>query len=245
MGRLVAAAVATAAGLELVGCIEARGSQSVGSKVAGIEVTDSIQSVPGAVDVVVEFTNAHVTPVLLEGAVLRGAAFVSGTTGLSQETMRAIHEAAQSIAVLHAPNMSLGVAVLRHLVAQASRLLEGFDVEIVELHHRHKSDAPSGTALALAQTIRAERPSSSLRTGRSGTTGPKPEEEIGVHSVRAGGIAGEHHVIFAASGERVVLTHKAESRDAFVWGAIRAVRFLAGKRPGLYAIEDVLGLAGS
>ena len=170
--------------------------------------------------------------------------FVSGTTGLDASDYALLDAAAGDIAVLHATNTSLGVAVLNRLAADAARLLgDDYDVEIVEAHHRHKKDAPSGTADTLAKVVLSalERTEDDLRFGRRGMT-PREPRSVGVHSLRLGDVTGEHTVHFAADGERLALTHAATSRDTFARGALRAARWLARKPPGRYGMADVLGL---
>ena len=170
--------------------------------------------------------------------------FVSGTTGLDAGDYGPLDAAANDVAVLHATNTSLGVAVLNKLAADAARMLgDDYDVEIVESHHRHKKDAPSGTADTLAKTVLAalNRGEEALRFGRRGMS-PRRRREVGVHSLRLGDVTGEHTVHFAADGERLALTHAATSRDTFARGALRAARWIADKPPGRYAMTDVLGL---
>jgi 4-hydroxy-tetrahydrodipicolinate reductase len=175
-------------------------------------------------------------------------AFVSGTTGLSAEHFKALEAAAETIPVLHAPNMSLGVNVLAELVRKcAAALPDSYDIEIVEMHHRRKVDAPSGTALALLDAAgkgSGRDPASAARHGRSGNTGERSRGEIGMHALRGGDVVGDHTVIFAGDGERIELTHKASSRDTFAAGALKAAEWLAGKPAGRYTVAQVLGLDG-
>jgi len=175
----------------------------------------------------------------------RGVAVLVCTTGLSAEQREVVErEVAARVPVIIASNTSLGVGLLLRLVAEVTRALgAGYDVEIVEAHHRRKKDSPSGTARELARRICEARgldPEAVLRHGREGIVGARTADEIGIHAVRGGDIVGEHTVIFAAEGERMELTHRASSRDVFARGALRAARFLAGVRPGLYAMTDVL-----
>ena len=174
-----------------------------------------------------------------------GAAFVSGTTGLAEADLSLLDEAASDIAVLHATNTSLGVALLNRLAAQAAAALgPEFDIEIVEAHHRHKKDAPSGTASTLANAVLTAREQTrdALDFGRHGMT-PREHGRVGVHSLRLGDVVGEHTAHFATDGERLEVTHKATSRATFARGAVRCARWIAGRPPGRYTIEDVLGLA--
>jgi 4-hydroxy-tetrahydrodipicolinate reductase len=174
----------------------------------------------------------------------RGLPVVVGTTGLTDDQLGRIEEASARVAVLVAPNMSVGVNVMFELVAQTARALgDGYDIEVVEMHHRRKKDAPSGTALELARRLcdALGRDESQLIFGREGAAGPRTPQEIAVHAVRGGDVVGEHTVIFAGDGERIELTHRASSRDVFVHGALRAARFLAGQPAGLYSMRDLLG----
>ena len=189
---------------------------------------------------------------LADGLAQRVAAYarlkkpaVIGSTGVDQAGQAAVAAAAKVIPLIHAPNFSVGVNLLFALTQQAARVLtDGYDVEIVEMHHRKKKDAPSGTALRLADMIDAGRgPAGVLRRiyGREGDTGARPPGDMAIHSVRGGDVVGDHTVMFAAEGERVELTHKASSRDTFAKGALRAAAFLAGAAPGRYSMQDVLG----
>ncbi|MCB9507384.1 MAG: 4-hydroxy-tetrahydrodipicolinate reductase [Myxococcales bacterium] len=195
-------------------------------------------------DVVIDFS----TPAGLVGAAAHASAYeaalLSGTTGLGQAGFAALAAVADRAAVCHAANMSLGVAVLRSLVTRAAAALPAsFDVEIVEVHHRRKVDAPSGTAVALEAAVRAGRAVEAQRIGgRDGLVGPRQPAELGVHAVRGGDVVGEHTVLFLGDGERVELAHRATSRDVFAQGALVAARWLTGRAPGRYTIDDVLGL---
>jgi 4-hydroxy-tetrahydrodipicolinate reductase len=175
-----------------------------------------------------------------------GKAFILGTTGLTDEEAASVHAAAESIPIVWAPNMSLGMNMLFAMVKQAAAgLSESYDIEIVEAHHRHKQDAPSGTALGLAENAAAGRGVSLddvADYGRHGMTGERVPGRIGIHAIRAGDIVGDHSVIFAAEGERLELTHRASSRSIFAVGAVKAALWAAGKPAGLYDMQDVLGL---
>jgi 4-hydroxy-tetrahydrodipicolinate reductase len=172
---------------------------------------------------------------------------VVGTTGFSRAQQAELAQLAGRIPVVSAPNMSIGVNLLFRLAARAAEVLgESFDVEIVEAHHRHKKDAPSGTALRLAESVAhalGRDLSKELVTGRSGLTGERERSNIAVHAVRGGDVVGDHTVFFLGDGERVELTHKASSRGNFARGALRAASWVVGRGPGLYDMADVLGLA--
>ena len=171
-----------------------------------------------------------------------------GTTGLTAEERAAVDEASKTIPLCFAPNFSLGINLLLELVRRAAAVLdESYDAEIVEMHHRHKKDAPSGTALGLAEAL-AEGRNVNLDAvacyGRHGIVGERPAGEIGIHAIRGGAVVGDHTVIFAADEERVEIAHKAASRAAFAKGAIKAAQWLLGRAPGLYDMRDVLGFRG-
>ncbi len=195
-------------------------------------------------DALIDFTGVHGFDAALALARERGLAFVSGSTGLNAEQMKALQAAAAHIPVLWASNFSLGVALLRRLATQAALALdESFDVEIVETHHRNKVDAPSGTALTLGRAIaeaRRQHFDDVARYERVGQVGPRKPGEIGFAVLRAADVVGEHTVLFAAPGERIELTHRAGSREIFASGAVRAARWLTGQAPGCYDITDVL-----
>jgi 4-hydroxy-tetrahydrodipicolinate reductase len=202
----------------------------------------------GDSDVLIDFSAAAATRELLEHAAgpLNGRALVVGTTGLDAATEEALDELSRTAAVLTAANFSLGVNLLLGLTTRVAAALdaESFDIEIVEAHHRRKTDAPSGTALALAEAAargREESLSDLRRDGRSGDTGERPVGEIGLHAVRGGGVTGEHRVLFLGERERVELAHEALDRSVFGEGALHAARWLHGRRPGRYTMQHVLG----
>ncbi len=215
---------------------------------AGIDVGDSLADALAKCDAVIDFTLPSFTDELIAGCVERGKTLVMGTTGHSDAQLEAIRRAADSIPVVHAPNYSVGVNTLFWLTRKATEILGAdFDLEVVEMHHRHKKDSPSGTARRLAEIL-AEVSGVSYdedtRHGRFGDVGARTDREIGVHAVRGGDVVGDHTVIYAGDGERVELTHKASSRNTFANGAIRAAKWVAeqGKTRGLFDMEDVLGL---
>ncbi|HVS72696.1 MAG TPA: 4-hydroxy-tetrahydrodipicolinate reductase [Phycisphaerae bacterium] len=207
----------------------------------GVPVTAQMQTTP---QVVIDFSVPAATRALLAQCVERKIALVIGTTGLTAEDQKAIDAAATSIAILQATNTGLGINVLLALVEQAARQLgDAVDVEIVEVHHNLKKDAPSGTALSLAEAVGKGRGDGrELVHGRAGHEVPRKKGTIGMHAVRMGDVVGEHTVYFAMGGERMELKHVATNRDTFARGALRAAAFLAGKGPGRYTMRDVLGL---
>jgi 4-hydroxy-tetrahydrodipicolinate reductase len=248
MGRAVVR-LAREAGMEIVCAV---GATDVGRDVGelaglggiGVPVTDAIGALAEArVEVCIDFSTPAGTRLAAETASRAGFALVSGTTGLDEPATCALDDAAQRAAILWEPNMSLGVHVLGVLLRRAIEMLgPSYDVEVVEVHHRKKADAPSGTALRLAEIARdARADGASLVHGRQGRPGPRPSAEIGVHAVRGGDVIGDHTVSLFGAGERVELVHKASSRDLFAHGAVVAAAFLRGKPPGRYALGDAVG----
>ncbi len=211
------------------------------------DVGEDLTSALSGADAAIDFTLPALTDELLEKAVASGTALVIGTTGHSDEQKAAILEASKSIPIVHASNFSTGVNVLFHLTRKAAAILgnETFDIEVTEMHHRHKVDAPSGTARTLLEILNEETETSyenDVVHGRAGEPGPRPSREIGMHTLRGGDVVGDHTVMFAADGERFELTHKASSRMTFASGAVRAALWLSDQKPGLYDMQDVLGL---
>lgn len=198
-------------------------------------------------DCIIDFTVHSFSTTLVEAALRHNKPIVMGTTGHTDDELAIIHAAAKTIPVVHAPNFSVGVNTLFHLTRLAARILkqDTFDIEVTEMHHRHKIDAPSGTARRLLDILVEETGTSyqdDVAHGRVGNIGPRPPREIGMHTLRGGDVVGDHTVMFAADGERVELTHKASSRMTFASGAVRAAVWLQGKPPGLYDMQDVLDL---
>ena len=197
------------------------------------------------VDAVIDFSSITGATDALRIAESAGCALVSGTTGLDDAYFAELESAAKRIPVLHAANMSVGVAILRHLTRTAARSAPDWDVEIVELHHRHKRDSPSGTALALLTSANeglGRDRHEGLVAARAGDVGPRTDSEIGVFGVRGGDVVGEHTVFHFGAGERLELTHRATDRRIFARGAVRAAQWLCDRPPGRYTIDDVLGL---
>ena len=196
-------------------------------------------------EVVIDFSSPDFTAEWADLCAASGAALVVGTTGLSAAVREKLDRAARSAPVVLSPNMSVGVNVLLDVAAQMVRVLgEGWDVEVLELHHRQKRDAPSGTALRLAEVLAraAGRDASSFRLARAGEVGPRASGEIGVQTLRGGDVVGEHTVFFLSDGERIEVTHRASSREQFARGAVRAAAWACAQEPGLYSMQDVLGL---
>lgn len=210
------------------------------------DVGQDIAAAMSAADVTIDFSFHGFTPELLATAVAQGKPLVIGTTGHTAEEKAAIAEAAKQIPVVFTSNFSVGVNTLFWLTRKATRILKDYDIEIIEMHHHHKKDAPSGTARTLAEVICEETGmdyEQDVMHGRNGMVGARPQREIGMHSMRGGDVVGDHTVIYATDGERVELTHKASSRMTFAGGAVRAALWLADKPAGLYTMQDVLGFA--
>ena len=198
-------------------------------------------------DTVIDFTIHSFTKTLLEAAVKNGTRLVIGTTGHSEEERSLISAASKTLPIVYAPNFSIGVNTLFWLTRHAARILgnDQFDIEVTEMHHRHKIDAPSGTARRLLEILNEETDThytDDIVHGRFGLTGARPAREIGMHTLRGGDVVGDHTVMFAADGERVELTHKASSRMTFASGAVKAAQWLVNQPAGLYDMQDVLGL---
>lgn len=196
----------------------------------------------GEMDVYVDFSTASALDHILEYCVPRGIPLLLATTGHSDAQLAALHKAAEKIAVFKSPNLSLGVAVLSDLVRRATRILGAdYDIEIIERHHNQKLDAPSGTAMSLAQDVQAELPfSAELVYDRHERREKRPKNEIGMHALRGGTIVGEHEVVFAGTNEVLSIHHSAQSREVFVAGALHAAKYLAGRAPGMYNMRDLV-----
>jgi len=246
MGRRVLELAAASGELEVAAAIDAPDSPLVGQSIGGVTIGGDLAAGLRGCEVYVDFTTPAATEAAARAAAGARIAAVVGTTGLGAAAERALDELAAVAPVLVAANFSLGVNLLLILAETAARALgPAVDVEVVELHHKHKRDAPSGTALALARALAAGRGQDLdqvLRTERSGEVGARPGGEIGVMAVRGGDVVGEHTAYLFGDGERIELTHRAASRDLFAAGALRAAAWLAGRAPGRYTMRDVLGL---
>ncbi len=249
MGRMLLEAAAIDPAVEIVAGLDAAGSAAVGSSLQSfggpeaLRVVDDLRAVPQEA-VLIDFTRPAGSLAYLEIAASRGQAHVIGTTGFTAEERARMAELAKQTPVVWAPNFSVGVNAVLALLAQAARALhEGYDIEIVEMHHRLKVDAPSGTAVRMGEVI-AEAQGSRLEDravwSREGHTGERKTGAIGFATLRGGDVVGDHTVIFAGAGERIEISHKSSSRMAYAVGAIRAARWLVGRAPGLYGMQDVL-----
>ncbi|WP_224249011.1 4-hydroxy-tetrahydrodipicolinate reductase [Hyalangium gracile] len=255
MGSTLLRLARSSSTISVVGATARPGSSVVGqdagvaarlSEPLGLKVVDGLgQALDAGAQVVIDFTHAEASVEHARLCAARGVAMVIGSTGLSAQAREQVATAARSIPVVLAPNTSVGVNVVIQVAAALARVLgEGFDVEVVETHHRMKKDAPSGTALRLAEVLAQAlgRTSEDLVFERHGQVGARTSKEIGIQALRGGDVVGEHTVFFFGDGERVELTHRATSRDQFAKGALRAANWVVGQRPGLYDMADVLGL---
>jgi 4-hydroxy-tetrahydrodipicolinate reductase len=253
MGRMLIEAIRNAPDCTLAGALDVAGAPGIGTDAAaflgqpaGVEIESELPRGLAQAEYLIDFTRPEGTLKHLEFCAARGIKMVIGTTGFDQAGKDAIAAAAQKIAIVFAPNMSVGVNVTMKLLELAAKSFsEGYDIEIIEAHHRHKVDAPSGTALKMGEVI-ANALGRNLKDvavyGREGVTGERDPSTIGFATVRGGDIVGDHTVLFAGTGERIEITHKSASRVTYAVGSLRAARFLADKPNGLYDMQDVLGL---
>ena len=255
MGRMLVETIVGTPDCEPAGGTEAPGSDAIGRDLGAVAGTGTLDLIVGddakalfeAADVVIDFTTPGASVLHADLAAAAGTALVIGTTGLNADQVKAIKKAAAAVPIVHAANMSVGVNLVLGLTRQVAGLLGyDYDIEVVEMHHRHKVDAPSGTALAIGRAAAEGRgvdlDSVSQRV-RDGHTGPRGVGDIGFATLRGGDVVGEHTVIFAGDGERIEITHKAAARAVFARGAVRAALWLADRKPGLYSMHDVLGFA--
>ena len=252
MGRMLLRAVAETDGVRLVGALDAPGSEWLGRDAGelepaakGVTVTDDAVEVMAGAQAVIDFSTPAASLEIAGLAAQARAACVIGTTGFTEAQEEALEPPSRHCPIVKAGNMSLGVNLLTGLVRQVAEALPGWDVEVVEAHHRHKVDAPSGTALMLGEAAaeaRGVRLSDVAERGRDGITGARGEGAIGFSAIRGGDVVGEHDVVFHAPGERVVLRHLATDRAIFARGAVQAAIWAQGRKPGRYDMDDVLGL---
>lgn len=253
MGRMLVETALQADGVELAAVFDRAGSAFIGrdagdlvAQPCGVVMTDDVDAAVSAADCVIDFTLPAGTLVHLDAAQRHGKAMVIGTTGFDAAQKAIIAAAAETIPVVFAPNMAVGVNAVFKLLEVAARILdEGYDVEIIETHHRLKVDAPSGTALRMGEIVAREL-GRDLETcaiyGREGVTGKRKDDTIGFSTVRGGDVIGDHTVLFAGIGERIEITHKSANRMHYALGALRAARFVATRDRGLFDMQDVLGL---
>lgn len=256
MGRTLIEAVNQTEGMQLSAAIVEPGSSLVGADAGelaglgklGVSLSSSLESVLDQFDLLIDFTAPEVTIANLQLCLGAGKKMVIGTTGLNDQQKAQLESAGERIAIMFAPNMSVGVNLCFKLLEIAAKALGddgGYDIEVIEAHHRHKVDAPSGTALRMGEVV-ADALGRDLKEcavyGRQGQTGARPAKEIGFETIRAGDVVGDHTVLFATEGERIEITHKASSRMTFAKGAVRAAGWLKNRDSGLFDMQDVLDL---
>jgi 4-hydroxy-tetrahydrodipicolinate reductase len=253
MGKMLIEAVGDAPDMTLAGALDIGTSPAIGSdamaflgKTGGVKVTADLAQGLQDADVLIDFTRPAATLAHLATCRRTGTRMVIGTTGFTEAERGMIQDAARDTAIMLSPNMSVGVNVAMKLIDMATRALAaGCDIEIVESHHRDKVDAPSGTALKMGEVV-AQAQGKALANievhGRHGHTGPRTPGSVGFSAVRGGDVVGEHTVMFIGSGERIEITHRSTSRANYAQGSLRAARFIAGRRDGIYDMDDVLGL---
>jgi 4-hydroxy-tetrahydrodipicolinate reductase len=253
MGRTLIEAILAAPDAELVAALDVPGSPFLGKDAGelmgtpcGVMVSDDVDAALAKADCLIDFTRPEGTLKHLVACRKHGVHAVIGTTGFSTEQKLAIQDASRDIPIVFAPNMAVGVNAVFRLLDVAARILnEGYDVEVIEAHHRHKVDAPSGTALRMGEVVAAALGRNLAECavyGREGHTGERPGTQIGFATVRGGDIVGDHTVLFAGTGERIEITHKSASRMPYAQGSLRAARFMRGRTKGLFDMQDVLGL---
>ena len=247
MGQMLINAVKSQPDLSVRAALDLPGSPTLGFEIAPqVLIESDLASALSKADCLIDFTRPEGTLVHLRACVEAKKSIVIGTTGFDTQGKAAIKEAAKTIPVVFAPNMSVGVnATFKLLELAAKALQEGYDIEILEMHHRHKVDAPSGTALGMGEVIakaQGTRLEDRQVLSREGHTGERALGTIGFATLRGGDVVGDHTVIFAGKGERIEISHKSGTRDSYASGALRAARFLAGKQNGLYDMQDVLGI---
>ncbi len=246
MGQALIEALRGERELKLAAALEIPGNALLGSRVSGVAVMSDAAAALASADVLIDFTRPEGTLANMRACKAKAKAMVIGTTGFSAEQRKEIELAARAIPIVMAANFAVGVNALFKLAESAARILgEGYDVEIIEAHHRQKVDAPSGTALQLGRAVASALGRDLVKDavhGRHGEPGARPAREIGFHAVRGGDIVGEHTVLFAGIGERLELTVRSQSRATYATGALRAARWLRARPAGLYDMQDVLGL---
>jgi 4-hydroxy-tetrahydrodipicolinate reductase len=254
MGRENISLFSLSKDVEIIGAVEARGSKYIGhdaGRIAGLDnigisITANLEDVIQNSDVIVDFTGPDSTIEIIKIASKYGKGMVIGTTGFSSERVDIIKNYSENIPIFISPNMSQGVNILMYLVKKATELLgEDYEVEITEVHHNRKKDAPSGTALSFGEVIAQSRGTTLDKVGvfgRQGITGERKKHEIGISSIRLSDVVGDHSIIFGGPGERIEFIHKSSSRKTYASGALRAVKFIAQKKKGLYTMKDMLGI---
>ena len=255
MGKTILQLASRDKAFKIVGGLEERGHAVldqdlgliIGHDLMGVKVTQDATATLKNADILIDFSHFTALPENLKAAVRTHTAYVIGTTGIPEDMLRQIKSASRKIPIVQSPNMSVGVNLLFKLAALAGKVLdESYDLEITEIHHRMKKDAPSGTAMKLLEILleaRGRDMKKDVIYGREGETGAREKGKIGVFALRGGDVVGDHTVSFYGDGERIELVHKASSREAFARGALLAAKFLAKRKPGLYHMRQVLGIA--
>ena len=246
MGCAVASLVYKEEDMKVALLLEQAKHNLTGKEVGGVKVIDKLSEGVDKIDVFIDFTVPKATLENIKILADAGKAAVIGTTGFTADEYKKLEAAAKKIPLVVASNFSVGINILWKLVKESTNALKGdYDIDIVESHHRHKKDAPSGTAVTTAEVIMAEKGldyDKNVVFGRQGRENERPRDQLGVMSVRGGGVIGEHSVIFASDGDKIEIKHTAFSRETFAAGSIKAAKFIAGKKPGMYSMGDVLGL---
>lgn len=245
MGQAILAVVKSDENVKIMGALECDGSSTIGTGDPVVSSVGDLEKFLFETDALIDFTNPESALRNLEAAGEYKVSVVIGTTGFNEDQRKKIAKISKSIPVVFAPNMSVGANILFKLVETVAKKIPDYDIEIVELHHNKKKDSPSGTATKLAE-IAADSTGKNVSDmgiyGRHSAEAVRKKDEIGLHSIRAGDVVGDHTVYFAGLGERIELTHRAHSRDTFAAGAVRAAKWVAGRKPGLYDMTDVLSL---
>lgn len=253
MGKMLIETILNSADAQLVGALEHSGSDKIGEdagaflgKKTGIMITEDIASALSHAEFLIDFTRPEGTMAHLAVAQKTGSKMIIGTTGFSAQQIEELKSASTQLAIVFAPNMSVGVNVTLKLLEVAAKMLsEGYDIEVIEAHHRHKVDAPSGTALRMGEVIAGamgQKLNDVAVYAREGHTGERKQGSIGFATIRGGDIVGDHTVLFAGEGERIEISHKSSSRQSYAEGSLRAARFLKTQQTGLFDMQDVLGL---
>ena len=255
MGRMILALAARDKSFKITGALESPQSETLGedagkliglSEPLGVDITSQPEMALKNTDVLIDFTHPSATPLYLNAAVKMGTGYVLGTTGLDEKIKASLQKASKKIPIVQSPNMSIGVNLLFRLTEMTAKALgENYDIEIAEIHHRMKKDSPSGTAVKLLEVAAAARGRNLKKDvvyGREGEVGKRPAGEIGVLALRGGDVVGDHTVYFLGDGERIELSHRASSREAFAGGALHAAKFIVKKKNGFFDMQQVLGL---
>lgn len=237
MGQIVSRMIIENETMELAGAVDAFGGTV---EADGREITKSLDDCKAEADVIIDFSNHVCCPDLMAYAKKRKLPVVLCTTGITDDEQKTVEDAAKEVAIFQSGNMSVGIALLRRLAKETAKVLEGCDIEIVEAHHNRKADAPSGTALMLADEIKKVRPESNYVFGRHGDSKRKPGD-IGIHSIRMGNVVGEHEIFFTTENQSITIKHHAQDRGLFADGAITAAKFLVDQPAGIYDMDDMLG----